>query len=137
MKRAVLALLLGTYFGILLVKSEVSSWFRIDQMFRFREAHMYLIMGSAVGVGLLSVQWIKSRKWRTITDEIPEIKSKPYTTGTWLGGFLFGIGWAITGACPGPIFAQIGKGDWLALWSFLGAFCGAYLYAILRPKLPH
>lgn len=135
--RNLLALLIGIYFGIVLVKSEVSSWFRIQAMFRFDEAHMYLIMASAVVVGLASMQVIRRLRPRLQEGEAPLVKHKPFTKGTVLGGSLFGIGWSLTGACPGPIYAQIGKGDWMALVSLAGALIGAYLYALLRPRLPH
>jgi uncharacterized membrane protein YedE/YeeE len=131
------ALLLGLFFGIVLVKSEVASWFRIQKMFRFEEAHMYLILASAVAVGALALLAIKKLHLKTVYGTDPEIKTKPYQKGTLIGGTLFGVGWAVTGACPGPMYAQLGKGDYLALMSFAGAFLGAYLYALLHPRLPH
>ena len=131
------SLLIGVYFGVVLIKSDVASWFRIQKMFRFEEAHMYLIIGSAVAVGALSVFLIKKLNLKTMRGEIVEIEEKRFQKGTVVGGVLFGMGWAITGACPGPIYAQMGSGEYLALVSFLGAFCGAYLYAYLHPKLPH
>lgn len=133
----IISLLLGTYFGLVLVKSEVASWFRIQKMFRFEEAHMYLIIGSAVVVGAIFILLIKKLNLKTVTNEQIEIKEKKFQKGTIIGGIIFGIGWAITGACPGPIFAQIGSGEYLALFTFAGTFIGAYLFALLRPKLPH
>lgn len=133
----VMALVLGIGFGILMVKSEVSSWFRIQRMFRFEEAHMYLIMGAAVTVGAISVWIIRKWKLTSLAGSAPSLKAKKFQTGTIIGGLLFGCGWAITGACPGPIYAQLGKGDWMALCSFAGALCGAYLYAVLHTRLPH
>lgn len=132
-----IALLLGVYFGVLMVKSEVASWFRIQKMFHFEEAHMYLTMSSALAVGLISVWLIKKLHVKTVGGTEPALKNKPFTKGTVVGGVLFGMGWAITGACPGPIYAQVGSGEGMALISFVGAFLGAYLYALLRPRLPH
>lgn len=130
-------LFVGIYFGIILVKSEVVSWFRINKMFQFQEAHMYLIIASAVVVGAISLFLLKRLNAKTIFgDEIlPE--AKPFQKGVVIGGTLFGIGWAITGACPGPIYAQIGSGNLLAIVTFLGALGGMFLYAVLQPKLPH
>lgn len=135
--RPFIALLIGVYFGILLVKSEVASWFRIHKMFLFEEAHMYLILASAVLVGIVSVALIKRLQLKSVGGEEIEIKEKKFQKGTIVGGILFGMGWAITGACPGPIYAQLGSGEHLALISFAGAFVGAYLYALVRPRLPH
>lgn len=137
MIRNVSALVLGVLFGVVLVKSEVASWFRIDTMFRFGEARMYLIICSAIGVALVSAQLVKRLGLKTVDGGKPEFKNKPFTKGTIIGGTLFGIGWAIIGACPGPIYAQLGVGEWYALASFAGAFAGAYLYAWLKPRLPH
>jgi hypothetical protein len=130
-------LLIGVYFGIVLIKSEVVSWFRIQKMFRFEEAHMYLILCSAIAVGMISVFLIKKLQAKTISGENIQIKEKKFQKGVIIGGILFGLGWAITGACPGPIYAQIGSGEFLALLTFAGAFAGAYLYAYWRPRLPH
>ena len=131
------SLFIGIFFGILLIKSEVASWFRIEQMFLFQEAHMYLIIGSAVAVGAASVALIKWLGLRTVDGEPPVLKVKPLHKGTIIGGVLFGLGWAITGACPGPIYAQIGSGQMLALVTLAGALVGAYLYALLKSHLPH
>ncbi|MCB0163713.1 MAG: YeeE/YedE family protein [Anaerolineae bacterium] len=130
-------LLVGTFFGVVLVKSEVVSWFRIQKMFMFEEAHMYLIIASAIAVGAAAVYLIKRFHLKTIFNEDVVIKTKPFQKGVIIGGLLFGIGWAITGACPGPIYAQIGSGEYIALITFAGALVGMYLYAILQPKLPH
>jgi len=129
--------LIGIYFGIVLIKSEVVSWFRIQKMFRFEEAHMYLIITSAIVVGALSVFLIKKLQVKTVGGENIQIKEKKFQKGVIIGGILFGLGWAITGACPGPIYAQIGSGEFLAVLTFVGAFAGAYLYAYLHPRLPH
>lgn len=135
--RNLLSLLIGLFFGLIMVKSEVASWFRIQKMFRLEEFHMYLTISSAIVVGAISVMLIKKFHLKSIDGTEPVIKGKPYQKGIIIGGVLFGMGWAITGACPGPIYAQIGNGDYLALISFAGAFLGAYLYAYLRPRLPH
>ena len=132
-----LSLLIGIYFGIVLVKSEVASWFRIQSMFRFEEAHMYLVIGSAVASGIVSIQLIKILGSRTITGDTIEFNDKPYQKGILIGGAIFGMGWAITGACPGPIYAQIGSGEYRALISLIGALLGAYLYARFESRLPH
>jgi len=130
-------LLIGAFFGVVLIKSEVVSWFRIQKMFRFEEAHMYLIICSAIAVGALSVFLIKKLQLQTVSGGKIQITAKVFQKGTIIGGILFGLGWAITGACPGPIYAQIGSGEALALLTFVGALLGAYLYAYLRPRLPH
>lgn len=135
--KQITVLCLGIAFGIILTKSEVITWARIDSMFRFEEAYMYLVISSAVIVGAISVWLIKQFKLTTIYGEAVTIKEKPFQKGIVLGGILFGLGWAITGACPGPIYSQIGTGEWLALLTFAGAMAGAYLYAYLRPLLPH
>ncbi|MCB8920105.1 MAG: YeeE/YedE family protein [Ardenticatenaceae bacterium] len=135
MKRFV-PLLLGMYFGIVLVKGEVVSWYRIQAMFRFEEAHMYLIIGSAVVVGAISLQIIKRFEMKTVGGESLTIREKPFNKGVVIGGICFGLGWAITGACPGPIYAQIGSGAYMAIVTFISALLGAYLYAWLQPKLP-
>lgn len=129
-------LILGVLFGIILVKSEVISWFRIQAMFKFEEAYMYLIILSAIVVGAISLFIIRKINARTVDNEEIIIIEKQYSKGTILGGIIFGLGWAVTGACPGPIYAQIGSGTYLALITFLGAFSGAYFFAILQPRLP-
>jgi uncharacterized protein len=128
---------IGVFFGIILIKSKVSSWFSIQKMFQFQEPHMYLVIGSAVAVGAISVLLIKVLRLRTVSGEEIEFKPKSFQKGTIIGGAIFGLGWAITGACPGPIYAQFGSGEYLAGITFVGAFLGTYLYALLRPRLPH
>jgi uncharacterized membrane protein YedE/YeeE len=129
-------LMLGTLFGIVLTKSEVISWFRIQEMFRFQSFHMYGVIGSAVLVGMLSIQLIKRLGLRTITGEPIHIAPKKYSHGVWLGGFVFGLGWAITGACPGPLFAQLGSGVGAVAVLLLAALAGTWTYSALREKLP-
>lgn len=130
-------LLMGVYLGILFVKSEVASWERIHNMFLFKETHMYLIIGLAIGVAMLSMLLIKRLGIKSVDGQPIKYEPKPYHIGVILGGTLFGAGWAITGACPGPIYAQIGAGAWMALFTFVGAMLGMFSYAALKPKLPH
>jgi uncharacterized membrane protein YedE/YeeE len=130
-------LLIGAAFGVVLTKSEVISWFRVQQMFRFQEAHMYLVIVSAILTGALSLWVIRRFNLRTLQGEPVVIKEKPFQKGVIYGGVIFGFGWAITGACPGPIYAQLGTGEWLALIPFGGALLGSYLYAYVRSYLPH
>ena len=132
-----IVLTIGVGFGIVLTKAEVISWFRVQEMFRFESAHMYLVIGSAVVTGAISLWVIKRLGLRTIEGKTIEIKEKPFQKGIIYGGVIFGLGWAITGACPGPIYAQLGSGESLALVSFGGALLGAYLYAVVRAYLPH
>ncbi|MCP4426334.1 MAG: YeeE/YedE family protein [Chloroflexi bacterium] len=136
MKR-ITPLVVGMFFGIVLVKSEVISWWRIQAMFRFQEAHMYLVIGSAVVVGAISLLIIKRFNITPIGETELHIRTKSFNKGTVIGGIMFGMGWAITGACPGPIYAQIGSGAYMAFVTFLFALVGAYLYGYLQPKLPH
>lgn len=133
----VMSLLMGVYFGIVLTKSEVVRWQRVHDMFLFNEAHMYLIIGVGVFVAMISMLLIKKFHAKTIEGAAINYKPKPFHKGVVIGGTLFGAGWAITGACPGPIYAQIGGGAWMALITLAGALAGMYAYAILKPKLPH
>ena len=127
----------GILFGIILVKSEVISWFRIQEMFRLQSFHMYGVIGSAVAVGMLSVLLIKKYKIKTIYGESIEFIPKKFNKGNIYGGLIFGFGWAITGACPGPLFAQIGTGATVIIVTLLSAIAGTWVYGKLRPKLPH
>jgi len=129
-------LILGIIFGTVLVKGQVVSWYRINRMFRFEEAYMYLVIGSAVVVGGISLIILKRLQARTLDGEEIIVQTKPMNKGIVIGGITFGFGWAITGACPGPIYAQIGSGAYLAIVTLLAALTGAYFFAILRPKLP-
>ena len=130
-------ILFGIVFGILLTKAEVISWFRIHDMFLFKEAHMYLIIGSAIATAAISVLLIKYFKVKTLDHKEIVIDSKALNKGTVIGGVMFGIGWAMTGACAGPIFAQIGAGEWAAIITLIGAVLGAYSYSVTKFKLPH
>jgi len=126
----------GILFGIVLTKSEVISWFRIQKMFLFEEPHMYLVIGSAVIVGILAVALLKVSKIKSLNGEPFDYTGKEDNKGIIYGGMIFGIGWAITGACPGPIFAQIGAGESAAIVTLTGALTGAFLHAKFKSKLP-
>jgi uncharacterized membrane protein YedE/YeeE len=130
-------LVVGILFGILFVKAEVVSWFRIQEMFRLQSFHMYGIIGSAVLVGMTSVWLIKKLNIKTIYGETIEFHPKTFNKGQIYGGLLFGFGWAITGACPGPLFAQIGTGATVIVVTLLSAIAGTWVYGWLREKLPH
>jgi len=127
----------GIAFGILLVKAEVVSWFRIQEMFRLQSFHMYGVIGSAVAIGMLSVWVIKKFKIKTIYGEPIEFHPKPHNKGQIYGGLLFGFGWAITGACPGPLYALIGTGATVIIVTLLSAVAGTWVYGKFREKLPH
>lgn len=130
-------LLIGAYLGILFTKSEVASWDRIHKMFLFQEAHMYLIIVVAILVSMVSMIVIKRLGITTVQGKPIQYEPKPYHLGVIIGGMMFGAGWAITGACPGPIYAQIGGGQWMAAFTFAGAMLGMFGYAALKPRLPH
>jgi len=130
-------LVVGILFGIVFVKAEVISWFRIQEMFRLQSFHMYGIIGSAVVVGVISVWLIKKFQIRTIYGEPIEFHPKKFNKGQIYGGLLFGFGWAITGACPGPLFAQIGTGVTVISITLLSAIFGTWVYGYIREKLPH
>ena len=128
--------LVGAFFGLVLTKAEVVTWHKIRAMFYFREPDLYLIIGSAVVIGALFVAWIKRKKLRTPFGEPVVVLDKPMHKGVFFGGFLFGLGWFITGTCPGPIYAQLGGGEFFAVFTLAGALAGAYAFAWLQPKLP-
>ncbi|CAL1518392.1 DUF6691 family protein [Chitinophaga sp. MM2321] len=130
-------LLVGILFGIILVKSQVISWFRIQEMFQFTAFHMYGVIGTAVITGIISIQLIKKFKIKTISGEPIVIAPKIFSKGQIYGGLLFGIGWAITGACPGPLFAQIGSGFTIVVITLLSAIAGTWVYGLVKEKLPH
>ena len=129
--------LAGILFGIILVKSEVISWFRIQEMFRLQSFHMYGVIGSAIIVGIISVFIIKKFKIRSIDGEAIRLDPKKFNKGQIYGGLLFGFGWALTGACPGPLFAQIGTGATVIIITLFSAILGTWVYGYLREKLPH
>lgn len=136
--RNLLYIFIGIFFGIVLIKSEAASWFRIYEMFQFQSFHMYGIIGSAVGLGVISVLIlkrfnIKNSHGNTI---IFSNKEKSFTRYL-IGGILFGLGWALAGACPGPMFTLLGAGFLPILISIIGALLGTWVYGILKNKLPH
>lgn len=137
MLKAIKYIILGTLFGLVLTKTEAISWFRMQEMFRFQSFHMYGIIGSAILTGIISIQLIKRFQIKTIAGEPISIETKPFNKGTIIGGLIFGMGWALTGACPGPIFAQIGAGASVAIVLLLSAIAGTWVYSFLKPKLPH
>ncbi len=130
-------LLVGILFGIILIKAEVISWFRIQEMFRFQSFHMYGVIGSAVVVGAISVWIIRKFNIKTIYGEPIVIHPKEFNKGNIYGGLLFGFGWAITGACPGPLYALVGNGAWVMGVALLSALAGTFVYGVIRNKLPH
>jgi uncharacterized protein len=127
----------GILFGIILVKSEVISWFRIQEMFRLQSFHMYGVIGSAIVVGIISIFIIRKFRIRTIDGEEIRIDPKKFNKGQIYGGLLFGFGWAMTGACPGPLFAMIGTGTTVIIVTLFSAIAGTWVYGLLRDKLPH
>jgi uncharacterized membrane protein YedE/YeeE len=129
--------LVGIFFGFVFVKAEVISWFRIQEMFRLDSFHMYGVIGTAVAVGMLSVQLIKRLAIKTVQGDPISIQPKQFNKGQVYGGLLFGFGWAITGACPGPLFAQIGAGYPVVLTTLLSAIGGTWVYGAIRDRLPH
>lgn len=136
--RTLIYLLIGILFGITMFKSEAASWFRIYEMFHFQSFHMYGIIGSAVGLGLIVVQSIKRFKIKSFYGEriIFKDKEKGFTRYI-LGGILFGLGWALAGACPGPMYTLIGAGYLPILIVLISAIFGTFLYGLLKDKLPH
>lgn len=127
----------GIFFGILLVKAEVISWFRIQEMFRLESFHMYGVIGSAIVVGAIGIWIIKKFKLKTIHGEPIILHPKQFNKGQVYGGLLFGCGWALTGACPGPLFALIGSGATAVIVVLFSAIAGTWVYGLVRNKLPH
>ena len=131
-------ILAGILFGVVMAKSEAISWYRIQEMFRFQSFHMYGIIGTAVILGMLAVYIIKKTKLRNTQGEPIVLHDKDKSWSRYLiGGSIFGLGWALTGACPGPMFVNIGYGYWTMIIVVLGALSGTYLYGIIKNKLPH
>ncbi|WP_020532303.1 YeeE/YedE family protein [Flexithrix dorotheae] len=129
---------LGILFGIIMTKSEAVSWYRIQEMFRFQSFHMYGIIGSALGLGVIIMQFIKRRALIDYSGQPINLPTKPKGfTNYILGGTIFGLGWALTGACPGPVFVLIGNGFTVFLVVLASAVLGTFVYGVLRNKLPH
>jgi|SRR5690625_175234 len=131
-------LILGVFFGIIMYKSEAASWFRIYEMFQFGSFHMYGIIGSAVIIGVIGVQLIKRKDLKAVGNQPVQLNPKDRTIVRYLvGGIIFGLGWALGGACPGPMFVLFGAGFSSLLVVIAGAILGTFLYGVLRRKLPH
>ncbi|HRP56475.1 DUF6691 family protein [Agriterribacter sp.] len=129
--------LLGIFFGIVFVKAEIVSWFRIQEMFKLQSFHMYGVIGSAVIVGMIGVALIKKYNARSIEGEKIHLEPKRFHKGQIYGGLIFGLGWAITGACPGPLYAQIGTGATVIIITLLSAVAGTWVYGRFMNRLPH
>jgi uncharacterized protein len=129
-------LILGIIFGIALTKGEAISWFRMQEMFHFESFHMYGIFMTAIPIGAISILLIKTLKARSINGEAIEIPNKAYHHGIIMGGLIFGFGWALTGACPGPLYAQIGAGYSVTFVTFFSAMLGTWVYGRLQHYLP-
>jgi uncharacterized membrane protein YedE/YeeE len=130
--------LIGILFGFVITKGEVISWFRIQEMFRFQSFYMFGVFATALATATSSVQWLK-RRGRTMTGEAIVIPPKPIGSGVRyaVGGTIFGLGWAFTGACPGPLFALAGGGVSVMFAAIVAAMAGTWTYGLLRAKLPH
>ncbi|MGO1786005.1 MAG: YeeE/YedE family protein [Sphingobacterium sp.] len=136
--RNILFLTVGVFFGILMFKSEAASWFRIYEMFNFQSFHMFGLMGSALATGILLVQLIKRKKIKDVDNKAIVIADKDKSTTRYLvGGVIFGLGWALAGACPGPMFVLIGAGYFPILIVIGSALIGTWIYGLLKDKLPH
>lgn len=129
-------LLVGTLFGLSLTKGEAISWYRIQEMFYFQSFHLYGIFMTAVPIGALSILIIRKLNVRTISGEMIEKPVKTYHHGVIFGGLIFGFGWALTGACPGPLYAQIGSGYLVIIVTFLAAAAGTWTYGYFQRYLP-
>lgn len=131
-------LIIGTFFGIVMFKSEAASWFRIYEMFQFKSFHMYGIIGSALLTGIIIVQIIKHRKLKHIEGNTINFIPKEKSFSRYMfGGIIFGLGWALAGACPGPMFTLIGAGFYPILIVIGGAIGGTWVYGLIKGKLPH
>ena len=131
-------ILVGFIFGIVLTKSEAVSWYRIYEMFHFQSFHMYGIIGAAVVTGIIGIQIFKRLKVKDIKGNPIRIDDKePGSVRYWVGGLFFGLGWALVGACPGPIFILLGAGILPVIFILIGAMLGTFIYGVLKDKLPH
>jgi len=136
--KGIIYIILGIIFGISLSKAEVISWYRIYEMFRFDSFHMYGVIGSAVTLGIIGTYLMKKLKLKDINGEPIQFVDKDFSIVRYLvGGIFFGLGWALVGACPGPMFILIGHGYWSIFIVIAGALLGTLLYGILRPRLKH
>jgi len=136
--RSIVYLLIGVFFGIVLFKSEAASWFRIYEMFQFDAFHMYGIIGSALVLGMGFVQWVKRSGAKSVDGNPITLADKEKTMVRYaVGGVLFGLGWALAGACPGPMYTLLGAGFWPIAIVLLGALLGTFVYGLLKNRLPH
>jgi uncharacterized protein len=135
--RNILFLLAGTLFGLTLFKADAVSWFRMQEMFRFQGFQMLGIFITAIPTAAISVFLLKKFKVKTLDGEYIQIPKKKFNWGYVYGSLLFGIGWGLTGACPGPIYVQIGSGATIAIITLISALVGTWLYSYFKPKLPH
>lgn len=129
-------LIVGIVFGVTLTKGEAISWYRIQEMLRFESFHMYGIFMTAVSIGALSIFLIKKFKLKTSEHQHIELPTKKYHHGIIFGGLIFGFGWALTGACPAPLYALVGAGYFITLVTIASALLGVWVYALLLPYLP-
>jgi uncharacterized protein len=129
-------LIVGVFFGIILTKGEAISWYRIQEMFRFESFHMFGIFMTAIPTGAISLLLIRKMKWKTFGGDEIAWPEKKYHHGVIIGSLLFGFGWALTGACPGPIYAQIGTGFLVTVVTLLAALLGTWCYAYFQKYLP-
>ncbi len=131
-------ILVGFFFGVVLTKCEAVSWYRIYEMFQFQSFHMFGIIGVAIATGVVGIQIIKRKKLKDIDGfEIEILPKEKGTIRYWIGGLIFGLGWAMVGACPGPIFILIGAGFMSVGFILVGALLGTFLYGVIKDKLPH
>ncbi len=131
-------LLVGFVFGIVLTKAEAVSWYRIYEMFQFQSFHMYGIIMTAIAVGVIGIQIIKRNKLKDIDGNLLIVQDKEKGNARyWIGGILFGLGWVMVGACPGPIFILLGAGFMSVGLILIGAIFGTFLYGVIKDKLPH
>lgn len=128
-------LLVGVFFGLALTKGEAISWYRIQEMFHFESFHMFGIFMTAVPVGTVSILIIRKMKFTTIGGEQIDIPTRKFTPGMIIGGLIFGFGWALTGACPGPLYAQTGAGYLVTIVTFLSAVAGTWVFGKLQKRL--
>lgn len=131
-------IILGVAFGIIMYKAEAASWFRIFEMFSFQSFHMYGFIGSALLVGVIGIQYLKRQEVKDVDGKEINLQPKAKSIPRYLiGGTLFGLGWALVGACPGPIFVLLGSGVFSMIIVIIGALLGTYLYGVIRKYLPH
>ncbi|WP_179343506.1 DUF6691 family protein [Winogradskyella ursingii] len=136
--RYITYLVIGTFFGIIMFKSEAASWFRIYEMFQFGSFHMYGIIGSALVLGVIGIQVIKRKNIKPLNGSEMSLQPKNKSVARYLiGGIIFGLGWALAGVCPGPIYVLIGAGFPSILIVLIGALFGTFLYGMIKDRLPH